>query len=301
MYERMAAAQVTLTQPFALTLASPLRWVGSKRWILPHILPHLTPSPGGTLIDAFTGSGIVGASALHNARQTGSDLRVVMTDLNADVIDFHTTLKTRPEEFAAEVSALFTSPSANSLESYMSNRKRFNSLPSCPERTLLWFYLNRHGFNGIMRYNSSGGFNVPYGKVKNPLATVELLTVWGESLANADLVLGDFAASANLAKRGDVVYLDPPYVPRSATASFTSYTSDGFSHKDQVRLDVLAETLKARGVKVVVSNSAEAVDLAELYKAATAIHRIQVRRSLAAKGDSRKGAPEIIAVFEPEI
>ena len=57
------------------------------------------------------------------------------------------------------------------------------------------------------------------------------------------------------AKRGDAVYIDPPYSPASETANFTAYTAGGFGPKDQERLRDVAKKLDARGVYVLLSNS----------------------------------------------
>jgi len=93
----------------------------------------------------------------------------------------------------------------------------------------------------------------------------------------------------------DVVYMDPPYVPVSDTANFTSYATDGFTDTQQVELAQLAESLASKGVRVIVSNHDVPVTR-ELYKSAT-IYPIQVTRTVAAKGNSRKKANELIAVF----
>jgi DNA adenine methylase len=94
---------------------------------------------------------------------------------------------------------------------------------------------------------------------------------------------------------GDVVYMDPPYVPASDTANFTSYATDGFTSDQQVQLAELAESLAAKGIRVIVSNHDVPVTR-ELYKNAT-IYPIQVTRTIAAKGTSRTKANELIAVY----
>ena len=83
--------------------------------------------------------------------------------------------------------------------------------------------------------------------------------------------------------------------PLSDTANFTSYATDGFTHDQQVQLVQLAESLASKGIKVIVSNHDTPVTQ-ELYKNAK-IYPIQVTRTIAAKGDSRKKANELIAVY----
>ena len=95
---------------------------------------------------------------------------------------------------------------------------------------------------------------------------------------------------------GDVVYFDPPYIPVSDTANFTDYATEGFSYEQQVQLAELAESLTNRGAKVIVSNHDTPVSR-ELYKNAQ-IYPIEVRRSISAKGSSRKKANELIAVYQ---
>jgi DNA adenine methylase len=95
---------------------------------------------------------------------------------------------------------------------------------------------------------------------------------------------------------GDVVYFDPPYIPISETAYFTDYATEGFTHQQQVELAELCESLANRGVKVILSNHDTPVSR-ELYKNAK-IYPIQVTRTIAAKGSSRKKANELIAVWQ---
>jgi DNA adenine methylase len=89
--------------------------------------------------------------------------------------------------------------------------------------------------------------------------------------------------------------MDPPYVPASDTANFTSYATEGFTHQQQVQLVELAESLSSRGIKVIVSNHNVPITQ-ELYKNAK-IYPIQVTRTIAANGGSRKKANELIAVY----
>ena len=96
-------------------------------------------------------------------------------------------------------------------------------------------------------------------------------------------------------ENGDVVYLDPPYVPLTETANFTSYSTDGFTHEQQQRLVEVAERLSSKGVRVIVSNHDTDVSR-ELYKNAT-IHTLEVQRNISAKGSSRNKAKELIAVY----
>jgi len=105
----------------------------------------------------------------------------------------------------------------------------------------------------------------------------------------------DFEQAAARAEPGDLVYFDPPYVPLSTTASFTSYTSGGFGLEDQIRLRDLARRLKQRGVHVLVSNS-DTRAVRDLYRDGFgfARARISARRSINSRGDQRGCISELL-------
>ena len=95
---------------------------------------------------------------------------------------------------------------------------------------------------------------------------------------------------------GDVVYCDPPYVPLSATANFTSYSAGGFDAAAQMRLARSAETLAARGVRVVVSNHDLPLTRA-LYAGAHTIETLRVRRTISRDGAGRGLVAELLAIY----
>lgn len=102
----------------------------------------------------------------------------------------------------------------------------------------------------------------------------------------------DFSTSVAEAKPGDAVYFDPPYLPRSETANFTSYTEDGFTPLDHERLARTFKELADRGVAVLLSNAdvKRARDLYTGYR----ISRIQARRNINSDGDKRGEVSEIL-------
>lgn len=115
-------------------------------------------------------------------------------------------------------------------------------------------------------------------------------------LQNAQFLNVDFEKVMNMAGAGDFLYCDPPYAPLSPTANFTAYASGSFSEEQQKRIALLAEAAQARGAVVLVSNHDTAFTR-ELYKNASRIDGLEVSRSISAKGDSRKKAQEIFALY----
>ncbi|HFR3721279.1 TPA: DNA adenine methylase, partial [Streptococcus suis] len=163
------------------------------------------------------------------------------------------------------------------------------------ERAARILYMLRVDFNGLYRVNSKNQFNVPYGRYKNPkIVDSELILSVSRYLNDNNILImqGDFVTAVEEADAGDFVYFDPPYVPITATSSFTSYTHEGFSDQDQRRLRDTFIDLDRRGVNVMLSNSSSPV-VEELY-AGFNISRVDVSRTNGASNSSRGKIQEII-------
>lgn len=274
-----------------------LKWAGNKFRVLPHLIPHIGDPK--RYIEPFGGS-------LSVALNISAD-EYILNDINKDLYCLYTNVD---KEFVGECRELFTDEN-NTRERYLELRKEFNSEQDCRKRAKLFLYLNKHAFNGLSRYNSKGEYNVPYGKENKDSKTGRIvktkahfpeqeLNYFRDVFSNRKVEFfntsfSDEALYKNVSS-GDVVYFDPPYVPASDTANFTDYATEGFSYEQQVQLAELAESLANRGAKVIISNHDTPVSR-ELYKNAQ-IYPIEVRRSISAKGSSRKKANELIAVYQ---
>lgn len=265
-----------------------IKWAGSKRRVTSEIRDSL---PGGNrLIEPFLGSGAVFLANQHRYSE------FLLTDSNADLITLYQEVVRDPSGFIADAQRFF-SKNGNVAAAYYERRERFNRLPQGRERAVLFLYLNRHGFNGLCRYNRSGGFNVSFGRYKAPRFPEQELQAFATAIDKASIRRDDFRCAMQEAGVGDVVYCDPPYVPLSPTACFTEYLAAGFSKSDH--LELVAEALAAtrRGATVVISNH-DTVATRKLYHLANSIFTVQVRRSIGAKR-GRGLAPEVIATFLP--
>ena len=266
-----------------------LKWAGNKFRVLPHLLPIIGDPK--RYIEPFGGSMAV-------ALNVSAD-EYVLNDINNDLVNLygHVT-DVNDDTFIKYCQELFYE--GNTREAYNEMRDLFNQSTDSLERSRMFVYLNRHCFNGLTRYNSKGGFNVPFGKMKNPKCPVnEMMQFRMYFLQKKHRFMStsfeDSALYENI-ESGDVVYFDPPYVPASDTANFANYAKEGFSYDQQVQLAELAESLANRGAKVIISNHDTDVSR-QLYKNAE-IHSIQVARSIAANKTSRKKANELIAVYQ---
>lgn len=124
------------------------------------------------------------------------------------------------------------------------------------QRASRFLYLNKTCFNGLYRVNRKGQFNVSFGSYDNPVI-IDENALLNASIAFklAELSIGDFSMVLDKAQKHDFVYLDPPYVPLSATSNFTGYTPGSFSAADHNRLREAFEELSLRGCYVMLSNS----------------------------------------------
>jgi DNA adenine methylase len=163
------------------------------------------------------------------------------------------------------------------------------------ERAARTIFLNRTCYNGLYRLNNKGQFNAPFGYYKNPLiCDPDNLRAVSMALQEVDLRVGDFGAVFEEAEPGDLVYFDPPYVPVSATASFTHYTGQTFGPEDQRRLAELFDSLMARDVYVMLSNSHTPLTR-ELYAAhAVSTSVVLASRKINCDGRKRGSVEELI-------
>ena len=221
--------------------------------------------------------------------------KYLLCDTNLDLINLYNNLKNNPENLLSETKKLFTKYN-NTEEQFYILRNKFNLLKQKDlEKSALFIYLNKHAFNGLCRYNAKGIFNVPYGRYKSPEFPKEKMYNFAHKSQNAVFKWQDFNITFAEARKGDIFYCDPPYVPLSATSSFTSYASNKFRLKDQELLANNAYELKSKGIQCIISNH-DLEYTRQLYNKAK-IFNLKVQRNIASKLTSRKRVGEIIAVF----
>ncbi|EAP3036878.1 Dam family site-specific DNA-(adenine-N6)-methyltransferase [Salmonella enterica] len=262
-----------------------LKWAGGKYSLLPE-LDRLIPA-GKRLIEPFVGGGSVFLNSDKHER-------FLLADINADLINLYQMLAVVPDSVIAEAMKAFRH--LNDAENYTAIREAFNTWQlNATERAAAFLYLNRHCFNGLMRYNLDGFFNVGWGKYKAPYFPEEEIRAFRLKSHACVFMTAGFERTLRLAGDGDVVYCDPPYEPMPGTAGFTSYASGGFSWDSQVALAESCVAAHQRGAKVFISNST-APRVIELYEQhGFTLHRVNARRSISSKGSTRETANDIVA------
>ena len=287
---------MTYSSPIQSSVAAPqsaqtgvpfLKWAGSKRRLLPQLLP-LLPS-GNRLIEPFVGAGSVFMSTDFK--------QYLLADTNPVLMGLYAQLQTDPQGLIAHCQSLFIEANRNQ-QAYNALRARFNA-PATPltERGPLFVYLNKFGFNGLYRINKKGQMNAPYGHPQVlPGFPAAAMARFANKLGHAQFQCTDFVETMAQAQSGDVVYCDPPFLPlEHGRGSFTAYDAQGFGLAEHERLALLAGDLARKGIPVVISNHDSALTR-QLY-AGAAVHTVSVQRSMAASGCARGQVAELIAVY----
>lgn len=270
-----------------------VKWVGGKRQLQDRILPFLkdgTDYTTATYFEPFFGGG-----AMLFALQPP---RAVFSDLNPGLVNMYEIVRDKPLEFI-EALRLYES-TYNALGSdrqkamYLAEREHFNSaLREGLEMAARFVFLNKAGFNGMYRENAAGKLNIPFGKrTVLSLGTAENVLAVSAALSKVSMFNQDYKLTVAAAKKGDLVYFDPPYAPLTATSAFTGYLADGFGPEDQASLRDLALSLTARGVRVVVSNSSAEL-ITSLYSDFE-IHPLDATRAISASALGRKPVKELL-------
>lgn len=271
-----------------VSMRSPLKWAGGKKKVINDIA-NLLPTKGRKrLVEPFVGGGSVFLNLDFE--------EFLLIDMNQDLISLFNLIKSQPTQFISDASNFFDTDN-NQPEKYYEFRRQFNQSTDSYERSMLFLYLNRHGYNGLCRYNKSGGYNVPFGRYKHPYFPQKELEFFSEKAQKATFMQGDFETAFSQLQTDDVVYCDPPYSPINRTSNFTAYAGNSFTDEDQQRLVKCAEIARSNNIPTLISN--HYVDFTrELYKDATKSKLFQVQRSISQKGTGRIKVKEILALYK---
>lgn len=258
-----------------------LKWAGGKGQLLEQYAP-LFPKRYKRYLEPFLGGGAV----FFHLRPP----RAVLSDNNAELVDCFRAVR---EEVRAVIAAL-------RLHRY--DRDHFYAVRALDPQTLTLaeraartIFLNRTCFNGLYRVNAQGRFNVPFGRYANPkILDAENLRACSRALRRARIECAPFQRVLEKARRGDFVYFDPPYHPRSKTSYFTAYAPGGFTADDQRDLARVYATLDRRGVLVMLSNSDTPL-IRELYRGFRIVE-VRAARSINSKGEARGAITELVVL-----
>jgi DNA adenine methylase len=258
-----------------------LKWAGGKYKQAPRIIEKL--QKGDRLVEPFCGACAVFLNSNFNS--------YLLNDINPDLINLFNILKANATAFIDSARPYFLGE-FNNKEAYYKQRLLFNKSNDPYFRAVLFLYLNRHCFNGLCRYNKSGGFNVPFGKYDKPYFPEIELQIFSQKAQNAVFSCKPYQQIFNELKAGDVVYCDPPFAPRSKTANFVNYSAGGFDKFEHLALAALAQQSKNQ---ILISNNF--TDFTKNMYRNAQLDIFWLIKSIGANGTSRIPQPEIMALF----
>lgn len=274
-----------------LLLSPMLKWVGGKRQLLADIVPMIDDKCS-TYVEPFIGGGAV----LFNIQPK----KAIINDYNTELINVYKTVRDNLDGLLDE---LRVHAEKNSSDYYYEVRAldrdaKFNKM-SDVEKAARIIYLNKTCYNGLYRVNSAGQFNSPYGRYKNPnIVNEAVLRVISNYFNDNEvrILSGDYKEALKNLDENSFVYLDPPYMPISASSSFTGYTEGGFGYKRQVELKEECDMLSKQGIRFVQSNS-DCEEIRELYKDYK-IKTVKAKRSINSVAKKRGEINEVLIYNE---
>ncbi|HEY9640325.1 MAG TPA: Dam family site-specific DNA-(adenine-N6)-methyltransferase [Coleofasciculaceae cyanobacterium] len=260
---------LTLEATEKTTLTPLLKWAGGNRKLAPAIAKFYEPFRAThAWCEPFVG----GMGATLGVMPSVA----ILNDSNPHLINFYEWVQEGLDPSEWDIDLIYD------RQIYEENRDFFNLLISKdraigPSAALLFYYLNRSCFNGLCRFNSSGGFNVPFGKYKTVNYRQDF-SQHQEVFKKWEFTSGDFEKLTwKVCDRPTFTYCDPPY-----DCPFVSYSKGGFNWDDQVRL---AEWCASLPGPVLVSNAATE-RVIELYgKLGFQVETFPVGRSISCNGD----------------
>lgn len=260
---RATSAAAQSARPF-------LKWVGGKGQLLNRIDEQLPPKLKVGYVETYIEPFVGGGAVFFHIAQRYKVSNFIISDTNRDLINAYRTIQKKPRQLAnllreIESGYLRLSESGRS-KFYYRTREQFNDARHVAdsemraadrlERAAQLIFLNKTCFNGLFRVNSSGGFNVAFGRYDNPtICDFDNLLRVNEVLTGVEILLGDFQGLQVKGDESSFAYLDPPYRPLTETANFTGYSAETFTQLDQQRLAKFCKELTNQNCLVLMSNS----------------------------------------------
>jgi DNA adenine methylase len=191
----------------------PIKSQGIKTKLVPWIKSIVPENFKGKWIEPFMGTGAV---AFNIAPR-----QALLCDTNPHLVNFYSSIASG--EITPERVRKFLTEEGENLfskgeEHYYFIRDRFNAEHSA----LDFLFINRAGFNGMIRFNRKGAFNIPFCRKPNRFAQSYVTKItnqvaWVSKIISArefSFVCQDFSKTIQDATSEDIIYCDPPYIDR---------------------------------------------------------------------------------------
>lgn len=230
-------------------IVPPIKSQGIKTKLVPWIISQI-PNREGRWIEPFMGTGVVGFNAAFKSAW--------MSDINPHLVAFYSAIQSyeitpeKVDDYLTKEGIALANAGDQGYDHYRLVRSRFNSGKGDP---LDFLFLNRAGFNGMIRF-SKNGWNIPFcqkpnrfiGMLKTKIVN-QVIRVQGVIKNEWRFSCGDFRSVILDAGADDVIYCDPPYHGRH-TDYFTKWTE-----KEEQELAQLLKATKAKFILSTWNNS----------------------------------------------
>lgn len=240
-----------------------VKWAGGKSSLIKVLEANLPRDfdkmQKVTYIEPFVGGG---AMLFHMLKYHPNISRVVINDINKDLIQCYSLIKNNPKLLIDCLKLLRREYKEiigleNKEKFYYAKRDEYNKGQLSPvERAAYLIFLNRTCYNGLYRVNLKGEFNVPFGDRDQEILFEETILADHQYLSKVEIKCGDYKnVIRNLGKGYNFVYLDPPYRPISSSSNFKKYSEFEFGDQQQIDLKRFCDRLNQRGCYFMQSNS----------------------------------------------
>ena len=293
-----------------------LKWAGGKSQIINQLL-NIFPKKINNYHEIFLGGGSV-LFALLSLKKSGSIIiegKIFASDINKGLIGTYLNIQNNKDSLFNSIqkhldtyNSILTDDYINrnpnnireaksSKESYyywLRNLMNSSNDPFTVEYSALFMIINKFCFRGLYR-EGPNGFNVPFGHYKKTPTIISKDDI--DSIFNlikdVEFSCCDFSESFNKIKKGDFIYLDPPYVPEEKN-SFVSYTKDGFDENKHNELFNQIHNISSHSFFVLCNSNTDLVlNSFENFN----IEEITAKRSINSKNPESKTKELIINNF----
>ncbi len=273
-----------------------VKWAGGKRQLLSEIKSRI-PAVFNSYYEPFIGGGALLLDFAH--------IPSIISDNNHALIEAYETIRDFPDELKEQLNVIQEEHNRigdkdRVKEFYYTKRSEYNDLIFSTDdlirKTTLFIYLNKSCFNGLYRVNQKGFFNVP----SNQKTTINLyneknIDEVSAFLRHVAIYNQDFELTVENAQEGDLVFFDSPYAPLNPQ-SFDSYTREGFSIDEHIRLSEVYRALSERGVYCILTNHNTEL-IRELYQDFT-IEAVDAKRMINSDPRNRTSTEIIVTNYD---
>ncbi|MBW1615207.1 MAG: Dam family site-specific DNA-(adenine-N6)-methyltransferase [Deltaproteobacteria bacterium] len=217
-------------------IVPPIKCQGIKTKLSDWIKNVIPDDFKGEWIEPFMGSGVVAFNVQPR--------KAILCDINPHLINFYNAIKSgaiAPSTVKSFLKSEGKKLKENGEDYYYEVRERFNKNQEPLD------FLNRSCFNGMIRFNGKGGFNVPFCKKPERFARSYITEIVNQvsyiqnliKCYDYEFICQDFEKIITNASKGDIIYCDPPYIGRHVDYY------NGWNEKSEMRLNAFLKNCKS--------------------------------------------------------